>query len=94
VGDQWAGGWISFPPDWDAVPEDRLRAPETGTYLQQVVATLPPAQQVIVCLRDLAGCNAAEVCNLCAIGETDQQVLLHRARAKVRRALARYLVGE
>jgi RNA polymerase sigma-70 factor (ECF subfamily) len=41
----------------------------------------------VVTLRDVHGWSAAEVCNALAISETNQRVLLHRARAKLRVAL-------
>jgi RNA polymerase sigma-70 factor (ECF subfamily) len=42
----------------------------------------------VITLRDLVGCSAAEVCELLDINDGNQRVLLHRARTRVRLALA------
>ena len=47
-----------------------------------------------ITLRDINGWSSAEVCNALGISETNQRVLLHRARSKVRLALAQYLGDE
>ncbi len=59
--------------------------------LDQAIAGLPEQQQAVIRLRDIEGWTTAEVCNVLGIAETHQRVLLHRARSKVRQALAEYL---
>ncbi len=55
---------------------------------------LPPMQAEVMRLRDVAGWSAEEVRNALDLTETNQRVLLHRARAKLRRALDDYLGDE
>jgi RNA polymerase sigma-70 factor (ECF subfamily) len=45
-------------------------------------------QRRVIVLRDLRGWSSAEVCDELAISEANQRVLLHRARARVRRDAA------
>jgi RNA polymerase sigma-70 factor (ECF subfamily) len=54
---------------------------------------LPPNQRIVITMRDVEGFPAADVCNVLAISETHQRVLLHRARSKVRGQLERHLEG-
>jgi RNA polymerase sigma-70 factor (ECF subfamily) len=90
-----AGGyWLASPQSWEGQPEQRLLAAETQDVVQEAIATLPPSQQQVIVLRDIEGWTAAEVCNALEISETNQRVLLHRGRSRVRRALEQYLAGE
>lgn len=93
-GQRRTGHWADAPASWDAVPEDRLLSSETLARIREAIATLPPNQAEVIRMRDVLGWTSAEVCNALDISETNQRVLLHRARAKVRRALEDYLAPE
>lgn len=91
-GEPWAHHWRpqAKPRPWDALPEDYVEAQEMLAQLRSAIATLPPSQREVITLRDVEGWSSDEVCNVLEISETNQRVLLHRARARVRRALERY----
>jgi DNA-directed RNA polymerase specialized sigma24 family protein len=59
--------------------------------LEAAIAELPPVQAQVISLRDVQGWSSEEVCDLLSITPANQRVLLHRARTKVRAALAEYL---
>jgi RNA polymerase sigma-70 factor (ECF subfamily) len=59
--------------------------------VEQAIEQLPPAQRAVISLRDVEGWSSEDVCNGLGVTETNQRVLLHRARSKVRRALEDYL---
>jgi len=88
-----AGAWAAPPRPWEDVPEDRLLSQETQAAVARAIEELPEAQQTVITLRDVQGWAPEEVCNVLGITETNQRVLLHRARSKVRRALEQYLEG-
>ena len=87
----WTGHWSATPR---AFPEERLLAAEALAVIEDAIAALPPAQRAVITLRDVEGWSAEEVCNALTLSETNQRVLLHRARAKVRAALERYFDEE
>ena len=92
--DRYPHEWASPPASWNDVPEDRLLSVETLQKVSEAIARLPDAQRTVITLRDVEGWGSVEVCNFLDISETNQRVLLHRARAKVRRALEDYLAEE
>jgi RNA polymerase sigma-70 factor (ECF subfamily) len=58
--------------------------------IESAIDSLPAMQRIVISLRDVNGWSSEEVCNVLGISETNQRVLLHRARSKVRQALERY----
>jgi RNA polymerase sigma-70 factor (ECF subfamily) len=86
-GEPKADNWSSLPLDWSGVPEERLRSSETRLAIRSAIDALPPMQAEVIRLRDVLGWSSEEVRNALDLTETNQRVLLHRARAKVRRAL-------
>jgi len=85
---RWPGHWAVRPEPW---PEDALVAAETQALVAEAIEALPPAQRAVISLRDVEGWSSEEVRNALELSETNQRVLLHRARSKVRRALESYL---
>lgn len=92
AGERYAFHWARKPAPWHTDPETHSLNAELMTFLEAAVAMLPEQQRVVITLRDIQGWTAAEVCNALGIAETNQRVLLHRARSKVRRVLEEYLV--
>lgn len=88
------GGWVSFPPTWGLTPEQRVLSGEVRQLIGAAVEQLPPAQREVVVMRDVQGWTADEVCQVLQVSESNQRVLLHRGRSKLRCALAHYLAGE
>jgi RNA polymerase sigma-70 factor (ECF subfamily) len=89
--ERFPGHWSSPPSSWAGEPEQRLVAAETLDVIKREIDKLPPAQALVITMRDIDGFSSEEVCNALDISETNQRVLLHRARTKVRRALEDYL---
>jgi RNA polymerase sigma-70 factor (ECF subfamily) len=88
------GHWDTAPSSWETVPEDRLLSKETLARVTAAIDLLPPSQREVIRLRDVMGWTSQEVRNALDLSETNQRVLLHRARSKVRRALEDYLRPE
>ena len=92
--DRWADHWAAPPARWEELPEASLMSGELWAKLDEAVATLPPMQRQVITLRDIEGWSSEEVCSVLELTETNQRVLLHRARSKVRGALETYFSEE
>jgi RNA polymerase sigma-70 factor (ECF subfamily) len=88
------GHWGSPPTGWAELPEARLVGKETLEVVQEAIARLPETQRAVITMRDVDGFDADEVRNVLGLSESNQRVLLHRARSKVRRAIEAYLEDE
>jgi RNA polymerase sigma-70 factor (ECF subfamily) len=75
-------------------PERGFLNGELRRELEEAVLALPPALGTVLILRDVAGWSSEEVCNALEITETNQRVMLHRARVRVRARLTPYLEGD
>lgn len=92
---EWAGHWAVEPRPWRLESlDDRLIRREVLSRLQAAIDALPPNQRAVITLHDVEGWESKDICNVLGLTETNQRVLLHRARAKVRRALERYFDDE
>jgi RNA polymerase sigma-70 factor (ECF subfamily) len=90
---QHAGHWARPPVEWES-PVERLATNATRQVMLGAIADLPERQREVIALRDICGWSAAETCNALDLSETNQRVLLHRARSKVRMALERHFEAE
>jgi RNA polymerase sigma-70 factor (ECF subfamily) len=78
---------------WDTSPETVALSREALQQLDRALSALPPRQRTVVTMRDVCGMDAEEVCAALNISPANQRVLLHRARAVLRKALAGYYRG-
>ena len=86
------GHWALPPNTWDEhTPERLLLSKEGMAQMEQAIHTLPANQRQVMILRDIEGIDSEEICNLLHITQTNQRVLLHRGRSKVRWALNDYI---
>jgi RNA polymerase sigma-70 factor (ECF subfamily) len=84
------GHWASPIRPWSGSAEQIALSAEAVQKVYDAIAELPEAQRRVVTLRDVEGFGADEVCDLLELSEGNQRVLLHRARTKLREALAEY----
>jgi RNA polymerase sigma-70 factor (ECF subfamily) len=88
--DRFPRHWSQPPEAWPDVESTVLRS-ELRQTVESIVATLPPRQAAVLTLRDIQGWSSGDVCEILEITPENQRVLLHRARAAVRRELELYL---
>jgi RNA polymerase sigma-70 factor (ECF subfamily) len=67
--------------------DDRLTAERLVPWVRDALGSLPDAQRQVLLLRDVEGLSGREVAELLDLTDSNQRVLLHRARTKVRAAL-------
>ena len=84
---------IDVTSRWDTAPENVVLSKEILLQLDQALSELPSRQRQVVTMRDVCGMSTEEVCAALDISPANQRVLLHRARAVLREALAEYYGG-
>lgn len=88
---RWAHCWTTVVQTWEKIPGDGLLADELQSRLAAAVRTLPESQRLVFTLHDVEGLSADAICNTLELSGSNQRVLLHRARLKVRAELKQYL---
>jgi RNA polymerase sigma-70 factor, ECF subfamily len=82
----------AFPPrPWEQLPAERVEARETVACVRAAIEALPPLHRRVITLRDVEGWPAGEICAVLELTPANQRVVLHRARARVRTAVASHL---
>lgn len=77
------GSW-QRPP---STPEMDLEADEARRTIADCLGGAPEKQQAVFRLRDVAGLDTAEICNILDVSRTNLGVLLHRVRNRLRECL-------
>jgi RNA polymerase sigma-70 factor (ECF subfamily) len=88
-----SGVWAVPPEHWTEEAENRIDAAKLSALLRVGLDGLPDRQREVVLLRDVEGLSSTEVCDVLAISEVNQRVLLHRGRSKLRQSLESGLGG-
>ena len=88
----WTKG--AEPASWAGIPEEVLLSQETMETIRRTIESLPETQRLVITLHDQEEISTQEICNILGITETNQRVLLHRARARLRQALEDYFAPE
>ena len=90
--DPFQGHWTDdgIPRQWEPPPDASAIAGEIRRLLAAALQLLPERQRVVVTLRDVHGQTTDEICASLGITPTNQRVLLHRGRARLRTALEDY----
>ncbi len=78
-------GWWTEPQHAPRSPLDRE---EARRALSKAIGELPEAMREVFCLRELDGVSTAQVCELLGLTPTNVWTLVHRAKLKLRTALA------
>ena len=85
---RYPGHWTAIPADWSTMPAERFEASITMDAVRSAIAALPESQRAVIVLRDVEGWSSGEICDALDLTDSNERVLLHRARGAVRRALS------
>jgi RNA polymerase sigma-70 factor (ECF subfamily) len=88
------GYWRNPPDRWATTAERLVGDHELVKQVEEAIDTLPERQRAVLLLRDVDGWSSEEVRNALDLSDTNQRVLLHRARAKVRAAIEQRAQGQ
>jgi len=76
---------------WQITPEEVVLRHEVRDKLKQAILSLPKPYRLVLILRDMEQLETREVAEVMGISEGTAKMRLHRARAYVRNALAKYV---
>jgi RNA polymerase sigma-70 factor, ECF subfamily len=86
---EWVGHWTATaaPAEWGSDPIRALQQKEFWEVLQRCLAMLPERLAQVFVLREMEEMSTADICKTLKITESNLWVMLHRARAQLRRTL-------
>jgi len=86
---EWVGHWTSkaAPADWGADPIKSIEQKQFWEALDRCLSRLPTRLAQVFILREMDEMSSDEICKVLNITESNLWVMLHRARAQLRRSL-------
>jgi RNA polymerase sigma-70 factor (ECF subfamily) len=86
---EWADHWTAEagPKEWSADPSQLVEQKEFWEIFNRCLSQLPPRLAEAFALREIDGLSSEEVCAILNVTSNNLWVMLHRARALLRRAL-------
>jgi len=87
-----SGRWSEPPRLWDEITPERVLAGRQVLHIvQEIIQSLPAAQQAILDLLEKEKLTSSEIGDLLDLSEGNVRVHLHRARETIRRELERHI---
>jgi len=87
------GHWTTGPAEWGGNPADLYRQGEFLVQFRHCLSRLSPNHANAFTLSEIEGADTGEICKVLNVSETNLWVILHRARALLRRCLEIRLFG-
>lgn len=86
---EWVGHWKEElgPATWGTDPAAVVEQKEFWTVFERCLSALPARLAQVFVLRELDGLSTEEICETLNISANNLWVMLHRARAQLRRSL-------
>jgi RNA polymerase sigma-70 factor, ECF subfamily len=86
---EWVGHWTeqAAPGEWGMDPIKSLQQKEFWEALERCLSMLPARLAQVFILREMDEMSSDEICKTLNITESNLWVMLHRARAQLRRSL-------
>lgn len=94
---EWVGHWVAAvepqkaaqlgPVEWQTNPAELLEQSEFWEVFNSCLAPLPPRIASAFLLREVDGHDSEEICEILGITVNNLWVMLHRARAHLRRCI-------
>lgn len=82
------GSFAERQTDWDLEPGAGLESDELRRVLLEAIDTLPELMRQAVCLREIDGVGTDTVAELLGVSRDHVWTLVHRAKARLRNAVA------
>lgn len=86
--DEQGDYWPKDFTDWEEIPIEAVQLKELREALSKALASLEPKYRQVLVLRDIEHFSIAETAEALGISETNVRTRLHRARLRMRDALA------